>query len=278
MLGASSCETLPPSRPYRASLIRIVNNVRILLVLLLALTALPLATRTHAQQLPAGLLVVVREDSTERPLPGVRVEVLGAEGATVTDSTGMARALAVPPGPRLVRVRASGYQMETFFVEFMPGETVEVEMDLYPAPYELDGITVTERMSSRTLRDAGFYQRQRSAFGTFITREDIDKRAPMRISDLLRNASGVTVVHCGSACRPSGYRIVSSRGNTGLGAQCAMQIYVDGRHVSDGDIDAWTVDSVEGIEVYNSTAGMPSEFNRPGAVCGAVAVWTRTGR
>jgi hypothetical protein len=64
-----------------------------------------------------------------------------------------------------------------------------------------------------------------------------------------------------------------------MGGECFPLVFMDGAYV--GTTGGLNVDqlvpagSLEAIEVYASAAGMPPEFNRRGATCGAIVFWTR---
>lgn len=84
---------------------------RLLLALVLLLAGWP-AGRATAQVADA-VIEVVATDESGAALPGVTVTVLrpdtGFEQAAVTDSVGLARALALPPGTYRVRIELSGF-------------------------------------------------------------------------------------------------------------------------------------------------------------------------
>jgi hypothetical protein len=65
---------------------------------------------------------------------------------------------------------------------------------------------------------------------------------------------------------------------------CYMDVYVDGMVMYNSgvkpppplfDINSIPVAMIEAIEVYQSGAQMPAQFNRTSGGCGAVVIWTR---
>jgi hypothetical protein len=66
-------------------------------------------------------------------------------------------------------------------------------------------------------------------------------------------------------------------------AACYFTIYMDGiRTWSPGeheppDIDAISVNSLEGVEVYRGPSELPQQFAGGSSSCGAIVMWTRTG-
>jgi hypothetical protein len=80
----------------------------------------------------------------------------------------------------------------------------------------------------------------------------------------------------------SGYRIISSRGQSDMLSDCPPAYFVDGSpfYVDDTNGDPFPVGPTEimGIEVYAGTAGVPIEFQRPtSGGCGVIAIWTKRG-
>lgn len=236
--------------------------------------ALPLAA--GAQDGRAGVRIVAREDGTGAPIRDAQVIVSGVGTVAATDSAGAADAAGVPAGVRLVRVQRVGYLPESFTAEFRPGETVEAEVDLLRAPLQLDGLTVTGRMPSRSLRDAGFYDRQRIGFGKFVGREQIDARHDGKLSSLMMTVPGVNVMLCQSGCTDPGYFLVASGTRLSANSNCRMQLYVDGVRVSNENIDKVSALNLDGVEVYTRLGGIPARFAGTDASCGVVLLWSRT--
>jgi len=229
-----------------------------------------------AQDGRAGVRIVAREDGTGAPIRDAQVIVSGVGTVAATDSAGAADAATVPAGVRLVRVQRVGYLPESFTAEFRPGETVEAEVDLLRAPLELDGLTVTERMPSRSLRDAGFYDRERIGFGKFVGREEIDARHDGKLSALMLTVPGVNVMYCGAGCSDPGFYLVASGTRLTANSNCRMQLYVDGVKVPNENIDRISALNLEGVEVYTRLGGIPPRFAGTDASCGVVLLWSRT--
>lgn len=248
--------------------------------LVLLCWAVPLASPrgAAAQGGPAGVRVVAREDGTGAAIRDAQVVVSGVGTVAVSDSAGLAQAAVVPAGFRLVRVQRVGYLPESFTVEFRPGETVEAEVDLLRAPLELEGLTVTERMPSRALFDAGFYDRRKSGFGQFVDREAIDARHDSKLSSLMMALPGINVVYCQfPQCMQAGYVLVASGTRLSANSSCTMKIYLDGVRVENQNIDRISAQNLDGVEVYRRLGGIPAQFAGTDASCGVVLLWSRTG-
>ena len=88
--------------------------------------------------------------------------------------------------------------------------------DSPPLRFPLDTLIVVAAAAEKRpqfLVDAGFYRRQRVGFGHFLTRDEIDKRDPLILSDLLHGMSGVRVT-CGGQQR--------DRAPQGPGSRCTV--------------------------------------------------------
>src|SRR3712207_4316935 len=96
-----------------------------------------------------------------------------------------------------------------------------------------------------------FYERKgRNAWGTFIEREDIERRRPMWMSNMLRMVPGV--------------RVLPSRDGIGNAIRmrgCTPTVFVDGLPIREAQLDEVVYPSdIAAVEVYRSNAGMPPQF------------------
>jgi hypothetical protein len=253
------------------------------------LVALSLAPRAEAQERtrprPALLRVEVVDDSTGQAVAGARVRVSGISRTVLTDAAGAATVGGVVAGLTLVQVDRPGYAMRRFPVTTQPGDTLALEVGLVPQREEvvLETLRVTSWGRRRALIDNGFYERQQAGSRSrFLTREDVAAIRPNRTIDLFYRLPGFTVTPTGRAGR---LEVQTTRGPAGLGSRkCVPDVYLDGIRVGTaregdalGELDAISPESVEALEAYASPATVPAQFNRTGAACGVVAIWTRTG-
>jgi hypothetical protein len=231
-------------------------------------SAVPLA----AQSIRGKLLA----NNTDKPISVASVTLVPDSGApavqVVTTAPDGGFAI-VAPAPGVYRIRAAvpGYRTgETPAIELKSGDQLGVMIHLVPdTAVQLSPVQVTSNSRKPNTRLGGFYDRmQRYKMGYFITRDQIDKRRPFRVSDLLATVPGLQLV-------PSRWGfgdVVTIRG-------CRPAVYLDGlrfplRRESIDDIVNPNV--LEGIEVYNNPATIPAEFSEPGNSCGAIILWTRT--
>jgi outer membrane receptor for ferrienterochelin and colicin len=158
------------------------------------------------------------------------------------------------------------------------------------------------------LTRVGFYDRQNSDFGRFITRDLIEERRARRFTDLLRTIPGVRI---NPSAGGLGRSAVQLRGSLlSHGGVCQPRVFIDGTIVIRGDSRPRTLDKragpreeateqelpeferdeialddvvmpddVEAIEVYRSAAQIPARFGGASreTQCGVIVIWTRRG-
>lgn len=245
-----------------------------LFALALHAAVLPAAAQRRA---PRSLLLVHVVDEQGQPLHNAYVTVAGMDHGESTDRAGDARINGIPRGNRLVTVRRQGFEYRRRGTDFVGGDTVRTQVEMTPAPIELEGITVTTWGRSMRLVRNGFYARQRRGLGAFMTRERLDQIRPYRITDAFRYMRGFMV-------RPNGGDdiVTSSRGSS-LHA-CTPSVYIDGMQMFTRDArdqsDALRMvppEDVEGIEAYQGPGSVPAEYNMMGTTCGVILIWTRQG-
>lgn len=217
---------------------------------------------------------VVVDDSTRAPIRDVRVELAAAAGARRTlrtDSTGAFRFDSVAPGSVVLRFRHPAYTaVDSVALTVGRRERVDVELRMGHTAILLEPVIVRARADEGV---GGFRDRMaRAAFGRFIGREQIERGAAIRTTDLLRMVPGVQI-----AQHSPGASLILMRGGAG---QCAPDIYIDGsrmRQSREMSVDAFLSPGVvEGVEVYTSPATTPGVFvASSGTGCGVVAFWTR---
>jgi hypothetical protein len=148
----------------------------------------------------------------------------------------------------------------------------------------------------------GFYERKQRAPGVFLTRAEIEKRGPVRVTDLFRGTPGATVVS-----NPRGNVVATSRGARSTNFQprsvtgptsseratgrnqatprskddgppepsgvtgeaappCTAAVFLNGVRypAGPGQLDAIPIGSVEAVEFYDSPARVPAQFSAVG--------------
>jgi hypothetical protein len=234
--------------------------------------ALFLAPPVSGQTLQGHLL----ELDTESPISGGSVTLIDEEGETVTstvsDSSGLFLLQAPSPGRYSVSAEALGYFSTVDGpLEFTEGQNLQAIFHLQRNPIVLDPLHVSVEQRNRRLEIAGFFQRKQAGLGTFIEREEIEKRDPRFLSDLFRMRPGFRVVGA-----VGGAELVSRRMSTFANPNCRPLIYLDGLPMERGAIDRLIHPSlVEAIEAYSGISQLPAQYSGAESGCGVVLVWTR---
>lgn len=277
---------------------------------LLALFAVPAVARQQS----ATLTGVVIDSVTSTPLSGVSVSLVGAASGVITGPDGRFTLTSVLQGEHTLLIRTIGFRPRAFIFTIAEDRFRALDvgkLTLQEQTFELDDIVVEEEGGLGMVD--GFYRRAASGFGTYVTRAAIERRNPIRGTDLLRTIPGVEV-HCNRGeCSVSFARMNRPPGPTlsvstsaitqmgGLGGQgsrigatrddfggtgptggavsaddlCPISYYVDGLPYRGGGIDDFSPRVIEGIELYNGPASTPPLFAKNGASCGVIVVWTR---
>ncbi len=223
-----------------------------------------------------------------RPLPGTRVSAYTADhakvGDTLTGSDGAFTFHLPAVGVYVLLIRRIGYAMaHSLSIDVRAGVESTVRFELQPAAVPLDTIAVVgdtglARGPVRWLADVGFYGRRSKGFGYFLTRDDIDKKDPLTVSDLLKGIPGIRV-SCGS---PLSCTITMPAATSMfIGKRCAPTVVLDGAVVTvggsggTGNLDWFNPFNLEAIEIYPSPAGVPVQYAGYMSPCGAVLLWSR---
>jgi hypothetical protein len=229
----------------------------------------------------------VLDDQTGQPIAGARVEILdwGARklAERVTDANGAFEYTFSRPNTFRVRVTRLGYaRVVTPEISTGRNSYLNVQVRMKSDTVLLAPLAVVARgqAPASPLLD-GFYARAGAGFGTYYTREDIERIRPTRLSDLVLRTPGFFI-----SGTNAGRHLYSSR-TGGVYRDCPAQIYIDGFLLNPrgqrGEVIGSTLDDsvlpqdVEGIEIYRGLSTVPAEFLNLDAKCAVVAVWTRRG-
>lgn len=239
----------------------------------LDLDLLPAAERTAS-------IVGFVTDTLGNRVANATVRVPGTRLTNRANMFGEFRLERLPPGLYRLRAEMVGYRPSTTEVALASGERLELDesLTITPAPTELRPITV-EADRPETRRDlTEFFRRRETTTGQFITREEFEQQGNVRTTtDILRRMRGLRVT---PGLGNLEWFITTNRGGgrSGTGT-CYPLVYMDRQYM--GTTGQVNIDqiiplvNIEALEVYVSTAGLPLEFNRPGAVCGVLHFWTR---
>ncbi|HEX6372309.1 MAG TPA: TonB-dependent receptor [Longimicrobium sp.] len=256
-------------------------------VCLLAAALLLAALPAPAQTLVRG---IVLDAASGGPIPDGTVVISANRGrwqrALRTDSVGCFEIADVSPGTYRVRSTRIGYRDAVGDLVLTADSVVDVEVRMAVETVVMAPVTVTSRSTrdvSPVLR--GFYARMEHGAGRFITREEIEARHPVRITDMLRNIPNLRATPPRMGASGSGFTQGSNSD------RCTVVFFVDGMQINqpammgsratprqDLAIDDYVQpEEVEGIEVYRGESDTPAEFATRWVQCGTVVIWTRRG-
>jgi hypothetical protein len=210
--------------------------------------------------------------TTGRAIQGARVTVWGTAIETVTSADGEFTLGNLPAGTHTLEARAVGFAPTRQPVDIVPGAAGAAEVELTNLGITLDTIKVTaQRIYTRPLGD--FERRRRTGLGRFLDENEIERRKPIFLTDLLRTLPGVYVV-------PSGWGgdDVLMRGGPGFASgMCRPDLIIDGsRQINDASFPINTLvwaNELRAVEVYSRASQVPAEFQTMTG-CGAIVVWT----
>jgi hypothetical protein len=269
------------------------HRYRFTITLMLGCVA-PFAAQAQTIQ---GVLV---SEATGEPVVGAEVtliDALGQDVATMRSDSAGSFEVDVQPGRFTFRVLRLGFA-PTVTEAFDVGgavATMRVTIELAAAeavradqPYTLAPVTVEARPVPRYLER--FERRRVEGLGDFVLRDEFIVWNPQDATDIVRRMPSfrVTANPSYGSRMPDGridtrqYRILTntmSHRRGGSDFECPPLLFLDGAAVGDTrsfDIGAIPIDAIEAVETYSRPGQIPAEFNRNGANCGVVAVWTRS--
>jgi hypothetical protein len=217
----------------------------------------------------AGLV----HDRSGRPLHGAQLHIWGSDATASTDDDGRFALNALPAGTQTLEARYIGYAPRRVPVDLSSDHTTSIVVTLDKIADVLSEVKVYGEPSALSKKLEGFRQRMRAGWGRFFTRADIQKRGPIRFTDMLVGMPGISVQPVGAF----GYRLAPSLPHS----RCSVSVYVDGHPVPrwiKGDMDdlnsyVW-MDWVVGIEIYPHGIGAPAEYGGGWSSCPKVLIWT----
>jgi carboxypeptidase family protein/TonB-dependent receptor-like protein len=202
-----------------------------------------------------------------KPLEGAQVYLVGTAIGARADSRGAFRLSGLPAGTQTVEVRQLSYTPKRYTVDLSPARESRLAAVMDSHAQVLGEVTVQGKPTSNI---PGFDARAKRGLGTFLDREEIEKRQSVLTTDLFRTIPGLTVGFDGQ-----NYVVQSSRS---LGSGCQVQWYLDGSPYdnSSNDLDQMLrPDDIEAVEVYKSASEVPVQFQGHDAACGTILVWTK---
>lgn len=235
------------------------------------------------RSLTGGISGVVVDATTGEPIESATVSFPARQRSALTDADGRFRLRDLPIGTHEAMIEHVAYGQPRLQVAVERALTTFVTVELAPVPIAVEPISVTVSQRRQWLEAKGFYERQDSNLGQFVTPEEIAIRPWRRFSEVLRSVPGVELR---DVCTPHCAQLIRMAASSV--SQCVPTFYVDGRRINvrpDArsrweprgliDLDALAVGSdLAAVEVYRSIAETPAQFY---GRCGSIVIWTKRG-
>lgn len=251
------------------------------------LVAFGAAASAQSNSVLTGTVVV--DGTPSPPLIDAEVAVPSLQLLARTDSLGRFQFNNIPKGTYRITVRRLGYAGLAVNGRFSGKDTLAADFALTPLTVTLDTVSVKGK-SAGPGKFREFEERRVTGFGSFITRDELDKQRDHPLGEIMTRLSGVRYSRYGSEGAIASHRWAGgrSRGGDAFDRQkgappgCYAQIFLDGVRVFSArpgeplfNINSLEPSSIEGIEYYASSAQTPIQFDPRNADCGTVVIWTR---
>jgi hypothetical protein len=205
-------------------------------------------------------------------IAGAQVAVAGTVQNTVTRGDGTFTIEHLPSGTSQVIARKIGFTPASAIVDLTARQARHVILTLTKVTPTLADVTVVAPIEAR-LRRVGFTERRRMGLGRFIDAQEIERRQPVSVTDIIRFFPGFRIVDS-----QFGRTVVPARSVSSQSANC-ISLFVD--HAlwdlsEPGDLDrAFNVNDVAAVETY-AGGYSPQEFAVPNKNCATIVIWTKT--
>jgi hypothetical protein len=206
-------------------------------------------------------------NSAGAPLPNARVSLDETDAVTVSGPDGRFTLTDLPAGTRILTVRAIGFEPVETAVPLRSRASGDLTVRMTRFALTLDTVRVTA-MRDIAMQRIGFDERKSHGNGKFFDPEEIRRRDPLRLNNLLETLPGLTY---SSSNAMGGRRTLSAtRGRP-------LTYIVDGKIWRGGDDgpDFWISSNEIGAVEYYGQGYVPPEFFAMGAGSPLVVIWTK---
>jgi hypothetical protein len=235
-----------------------------------SLASFPLAAvhpqTDNAQQSAAFSLSGLVHDESNTPISSAELRLARkGEAARLSRSgpDGRFTFSGIQSGDVELSVRRMGYKAVTRNIQVNASSTSRpVDVLLQTVATEVGEVLV----EGEDVKLHEFYERRsHNNFGKYFDGDEIMKRDPRLMSEILRTVPGASI---GASTRI---------GNRVLLRGCKPTIWVNGMKAFGAEVDeVANPTDIAGMEVYLSWAGLPPQFqDRENPGCGAIILWTR---
>ncbi len=227
---------------------------------------------------------------THQPVPSAVILISDSAGdVQLTTLSGVDGGFSfLPPeaGSYSIQVTSIGYGSVEGAVRVSAEGRIRLRVLMDVDPVELDQIEARARPHRITtdMTFEGFDARKVSERGVFFDEEEIARRKPSRITDLVARSSGFRILR--SRGRQVDVESIRAIGNPFHRGNCLPDIWLDGLRVRVGGYkeegpgllylnDVINPENLGGVEVYVGLSQIPIQFRGTNSVCGAVILWTK---
>jgi carboxypeptidase family protein len=208
-----------------------------------------------------------------QPMANVRVDLIGAPGAALTNDKGEFSLTGLPSGTQTVAARQLGYAPVENPVELSTRAPASVTITM-SKPAQILAPVVVKAEQDQGLERIGFTGRKRAGHGYFVTGDEVMKRAPNVLTDVFRTIPMLRVAPGGAF---GNEYVVQDARSAGTGG--CVRYMIDGapwEAIYPGDLDRmmppWNVGA---IEVYHA-ATVPIQFTTAGnSSCAVIVLWSK---
>jgi hypothetical protein len=206
------------------------------------------------------------------PVDGAQVTVVGTTTVVTTGPDGSFTLSGLPSGTHEAVVRKIGLARTSQVVTLSSREPADVTIVVAEAQV-LSTVKIVGKLDGG-LTKIGFTGRRQVGQGWFLPPEEIEKRAPLQTTDVLRSMTGLRVVN-----GTNGRFLQATRGPSSTSDGC-MNIFIDHaryEQINPGDVDAAIEPADLGaVEYYANPTTVPPEFTVAGEVCATLVIWSKT--
>ena len=251
-----------------------VIRVRLALSPFVVIAAITSPPPLDAQAVLRGVVV---SDSAGTALAGAVVEIAELRRNASTDARGTFEFTDVPSGRYRVQARFVGYRPRTLEIRVRGTEALRLIFQLAPLPVVLDSLSVVApapEAYNPLMR--GFSDRRLIESGHFLGPGELEQLEHTDLAGVLRMFH-VPIRRTRRTNRP----YAGARPGRSLSRQdsCPAQVFLDGQMLSNRlepfDISTVSIQSLAGVEYYESLARIPNQFQQGDWQCGVVVLWTR---
>jgi len=234
------------------------------------------ASTVFGQERTASVTGRITDRSTGRAIAGAQLILLSNSRSVMSDSAGNYAFQELNAGAHQFLIRAQSFPAMRIIVPLAAGESVvrhvildSTEFGRQTAAQTLPQVSVSAPAQTFNYRLFGFEQRRKTGRGQYLTEEDILKSGAYTLPDAVKNLRGMTY-ECGGG---SGCFVRVLRAPM----RCLPEYIIDGQVTN--DFGPFTpIRDIVALEVYLGPSDVPGEFAGTNAGCGAIVVWTRSGK